>query len=1014
MVDDRYFFVTLHECISLDRDFMRRFITIILLLLGSLMATERCYAQYYSWGVDPANNRWRQMKTKEYRVIYPTQSEEIAQRMMYYLSGVKDDIAYGYKYPQMSIPFVVHPENMMSNGLVMWLPKRVEFLSTPAVNGYSMPWIKQLIAHEYRHAAQYNNLNRGLIKGLSYILGQQSSTIGLLFMPLWMMEGDAVMSETEMSTYGRGLQPSFTMAYRAYGDVTGKYKGFDKWLSGSYKDYIPDHYHLGYLVCRHAYNRYNTIIGNDVAELMKRRPYMVVSNSWIFKYLYGVSQPELFADTFDTLYEHWQSLPEVEQTTEPIAIPEVECHTEYSYPMMWGEDRVIAFKKDLDNTPSIVSIDISTGEEKRLARVGTLSSRPAIDSFGRLWWTEYRRSVLFEQQVFSKICYMNIENGSPKTEYDSRNSLYVTPTTRYGQAWVEYLPDGHYQIAVIGPRRYKSVIDIEMGKEIHGMAWDDATESLYVIVTDDDGMHIARVENDGLHPVTRPAYTTLSDLRAKDGKLYFGSIASGRDELHYYDLATEREYRISTSSYGSFSPMPVDSTRVIATSYDHRGYLPVTQRMSDAEEVEYAPHPPQLLLPESKPWGVINLDTMRFDTQAELQVKQRTPSKRFSRLLHAVNVHSWAPASYDPYDITEESRISFNLGATVMTQNILSTLEGFVTWGWNHKEGSVFRGKLRYYGLGATLWVQGTYGGRQQIYRVAAYDPEKGHVEYSPTPKQGKYYSVGAGITLPLLFDKGHHTQQLTLSASWNFSNGKVANINEIRFNGGKISNIVNVGYTEGVHQLSASIGFQDLRKMARRDFIPSWGIALVGGYVLNPTSKDIGHLAVVYGKLYTPGFGKHNSLSLAMSYQTSLGGFHSNEVLSELTFKSTLLLPRGFSTYDIVNDHYIASSINYQLPLWYPDGGISGVIYFKRLRLNVGLDYASFRMSNTFNEMGEIVRHRKHIGSMGLDLGVDFTIFGMPDAATISATFSLYRKASPDKATNGKLYFSAGLGLPF
>ena len=80
---------------------------------------------------------------------------------------------------------------MRSNGLVMWLPKRVEFLSAPAVDGYSMPWIKQLVAHEYRHAVQYNNLNVGFVKFLSRLLGQQSSTIGLLYMPLWMIEGAA-------------------------------------------------------------------------------------------------------------------------------------------------------------------------------------------------------------------------------------------------------------------------------------------------------------------------------------------------------------------------------------------------------------------------------------------------------------------------------------------------------------------------------------------------------------------------------------------------------------------------------------------------------------------------------------------------------------------------------------------------------------------------------------------------------------------------------------------------------
>lgn len=993
---------------------MKRLIIVIILIISGITTTERCYAQYYSWGVDPVSLRWRQMKSDNYRVVYPTVAESVANRMMLYLDAVQDDIAYGYKYKQMSIPFVVHPANMLSNGLVMWLPKRVEFLSTPSIEGYSMPWTKQLIAHEYRHAAQYNNLNRGLIKGLSYILGQQSSTVGLLFMPLWMMEGDAVQIETEMSTYGRGLQPSFTMHYRAVGDVYGKYKNFDKWICGSYKDYIPNHYTLGYLVCRHSYNRFGTIIGNDVAELMKRRPYMVISNTWIFRRLYGVSQPELFEDTFDTLHEHWQSQPQVEQSTVPVAIPDVTSYTEYAHPIATENGEIIAIKSDMDNAPAFVNIDPTTGTERRIAHIGLISSRPTLSSTGRLWWTEYRRSAWFEQEVTSKLCYMDLSNGHKNTIKKQRNVLYPTPTKGHGIAWVEYSWGGRYAIVINGESKIGNRIEVAMGKEIHGMAWDNSTEALYVIVTDDDGMHLARVEQDGLHKITRPAYTTLSALRAKDGKLYFGSIASGRDELHYYDLGEEREYRISTSSYGSFNPMPMDSMRVVATSYDQRGYLPVTQDMDNAEEVSYAPHPPLTVLPESKPWGVVNLDTVRFDNPTTEEIVSRTPPRRFSRALHAFNIHSWAPVSYDPYDIMEQSRISFNLGATIMSQNILSTMEGFLTWGWNPNEGSVFRGKLRYNGLGVNLWAQGTYGGKQQIYRVATYNPEKGEVEYSPTPRRGKYYSVGAGATLPILIDKGYHTQQITLSASWHFSNGKVANIDELRFEGGKISNVLTIGYTEGVHQLSTSIAFQDVVKMSHRDFIPPWGVVAMAGYTLNPTTDNMGHLAVVYGKLYTPGFAKHHSLSLAASYQTSIGGFHSNDVLSELTFKSTLLLPRGFSTYDIVNDHYVASSLNYHLPIWYPDGGWRGVIFFKRLRLNVGIDYASFRQSNSFNQLGEIARQRKHIGSMGLDLGVDFNIFSMPSAATMSATFSLYRKASPDPATNGKLYFGFGLGLPF
>ena len=993
---------------------LRRFLITILLLLCGILATERLSAQYYSWGVDPPSFKWRQMKAKEYRVVYPDTARNVASRMMYYLDAVKDDIDYGYRYPQMSIPFVVHPSNFRSNGLVMWMPRRIEFLSTPNIEGYSMPWVKQLIAHEYRHAVQYNNLNRGVVKALSYILGQQSSTIGLLFMPLWMMEGDAVMTETEMSTFGRGLQPSFTMPYRAYGNVANVFKYYDKWFCGSYKDYIPNHYNLGYLMSRHGYNRFGCIMGDDVAELTSRRPYMIVSASWVLKRLYGRTRSKFFYDTFHTLYHHWHSLADVEETTNYIPVAEPQSYTTFSHPQVLDGGEVLFLKEDFDQTTAFVTVDPMEGSQRMIAKIGSLSSRPALSSTGRVWWTEYRQSPLFAEQVYSQLCYMDLKTGRPYHMRKQRNVLYPTPTRGYGIAWVEYTADGRYGIVVNGAMDVDRRTELAYGSEIHGMAWDDVTDALYLIITDDDGMHIAKLVRGGLERVTRSAYTTLSDLRAKGGKLYFGSIASGRDELHSYDLATGKEYRLSTSRYGSFQPVPMNDSVVVATTYDRRGYMPSLQSTSGAVEVRYAPHPPKIILPESKPWGVVNLDTVRYDANAEEEVQRMTPPKRFSRVGHAFNIHSWAPASYDPYAIVEESSIAFNLGATIMSQNILSTVEGFLTWGWNPNEGSVYKGILRYNGLGVNLWVRGTYGGSQQIYKIATYDPDKNKLIYSPDIKRGKYYSLGAGATLPILMQRGYHTRQLALSTSWNFSNGMVANVDGLIIENYQVTNIRTVGYTEGVHQLSMGVTFQDYVRQSHRDFLPPWGIAMQGSYTLSPTTDDIGHLLVLYGKLYTPGFAKHHSLSLAASYQTSLGGFQSDLVLSQLTFKSTRLLPRGFTSYDIVNDNYVASSLNYQMPVWYPDGGCPGVIFFKRLRVNLGADYASFRALKGFDENGVVINTRRHIGSVGVDLGVDFNLFAMPDAATISATFSLYKKMAFAPFKDGKLYFSFGLGLPF
>ena len=174
---------------------------------------------------------------------------------------------------------------------------------------------------------------------------------------------------------------------------------------------------------------------------------------------------------------------------------------------------------------------------------------------GRVWWTEYRRSTLFEQRVNSQLCYMDLADGVPRTAERQRNTLYPTASgEEFG--WVEYNPDGRYTVVVRhgeGPERR---FETPVRSEIHGLAWDDRTVAWYVLVTDDSGMWIGRIDSDGLHPITEGAYITLSNLRAGGGKLYYGSIASGRDEAHCYDLMARREYRITTSAFGSFSPAP--------------------------------------------------------------------------------------------------------------------------------------------------------------------------------------------------------------------------------------------------------------------------------------------------------------------------------------------------------------------------------------------------------------------------------------------------------------------------
>ncbi len=977
---------------------MRRALHILLALIAVVVA-ERAAAQYYTWGSD-APQKWSTLRTRDVRMIYPDTVADIAARTLFYVRNLQPVIDRGFRHGPMRIPFVMHPENFQSNGLVMYLPKRVEFLTSPLVDGYAMPWHKQLAAHEYRHAVQYNNLDRGVIRALSYILGQQGSTIGLLFMPIWAMEGDATLFETSVSSFGRGLQPSFSMGYRAMEGVGRRRDGTlrrntDKWFCGSYRDYVPDHYELGFQICSYAWQHYGENVWDKVSRFSIRNPYMIATTKIALGKYYGTDVGDLFRATFDRLEEHWSALPEVagpERILTPL--PE-ENYTIYRWPLAMPDGGVVALKSDYARPERFVSIDPATGEERPLAGTGYVSTRPIVAG-GRLWWTEYRRSKLFEQRVNSQLCYMDLDELRPRAERGIRRVLYPTAVGER-VAWVEYSPDGIYTV-VSGDDRYAA----PRGSELHGMAWDNATEALYVLVTDDDGMHIARIDSAGLHAVTRPAYVTLSDLTAGDGRLYFGSIQSGRDEVHCLDLASGRQWRMSESRYGGFDGSPRGDS-ILVTDYTRHGYR-VTMIPADTvgrEEVVYEELPRNLVNPPQPNLHTINLDTLRFTPADSVAQAADYPTKRYRKVPNLVNIHSWMPVAMNPFDLADEQHINLNVGVTLMSQNLLSNTEAYASYGWNRNEGSLWNLGIRYFGLGVRFDVAASYGGNQMFYRLAQFDEVTSKPVYQTMPSPDRYYSFDVAATLPLYFQSGYHTRRLSISTGWNYSNGMVADMDGIVWEDGKISNIQRVGFQEGLHKLSFSATFADQVRMAHRDFAPRWGYTLSAAYTVNPSNDNFSDLVLLYGSAYIPGFAPHHSLRLAATYQTSIGGYKFPSGYAPLSYRSTRLIPRGFSSSDILSNNYTAVSLDYQLPLCYPEGGIGSLLYFKRIRLNVGGDYARFR------DVTQSGMAWRELWAVGGDLIFDINLFRQPAAATSSVKLSLYHPSS------GGVWFSVGVGLP-
>ena len=989
----------------------------LLFALALLAGLQSVRAQYYTWGSDPANLRWSTVRTPDVRIIYPDTVSDLAARTLFYIRTVRPDIGYGFRHGPMRIPFVMHPENFRSNGLVMFLPKRVEFLTAPAIEGYSMPWCKQLVAHEYRHAVQYNNLNRGFIRALSYVLGQQGSTIGLLCMPIWAMEGDAVMSETAMSSFGRGLQPSFSLAYRAMDNIGRDRRNLDRWFCGSYRSHVPDQYELGYQICSYSYARFGENIWDKVAWYSARNPYVFFTTSVALKKYYRTSVSDLFRGTFNELHDFWAALPKVEDTAAPLCELPEKNYTTYRWPQALPGGRVLALKEDFDRPARLVELDPSTGRERTIARVGSVSTRPALDG-GRVWWTEYRRSKLFEQRVNSQLCYMDLAEGRPRSVAGERRALYPA-SAGDGLGWVEYNYDGSYAVVVRQADGTRQRFAAPDRAEIHGLAWDDTTVAWYVIVTDDSGMWLGRIDSEGVHPITEGAYITLSNLRAGGGKLYYGSIASGKDEVHCYDLLARREYRVTASQYGSFDPAPAEN-KVLVTTYDRLGYRPAVQSLADSALIPVVPArlPVDLVNPPRERWPVVNLDTVRFTAADSLRQAGEFRTKRYRKAPNLVNVHSWMPVAFDPFSAVEEHVIDANIGVTLRSQNLLSNTEAFASYGWNRREGSVFRLGARYSGLGVRFALDAAYGGNQVLYSpfkmtgqpksLLEVDTNTGFLKLPERFSPDKYYSVGLSASLPLYFQCGYHTRQFTVSAHWNYSNGMVAKLDRIEWKNHNITNLEYIGFYEGLHKLSFGAAFSDQVQRAHRDFAPRWGYTVSANYSFNPSDRHFSNLVSTYAQVYLPGFVRHHSVKVAVNYQTSIGGYKFPSGYAPLSYLSTRLIPRGFSSGDILSNNYLAASLDYQLPVWYPEGGIGAVLYFKRIRLNIGGDYARFRdyLPGPHASDGRMVPRR--IWSVGGDIVFDVNVFRQPASATSTVKLSFYRPSS------GGLWFTAAMGLPF
>ena len=888
----------------------------ILLFVISVLFVKTAEAQYYVSGQDPSSIRWRKMETDKFVFIYPDYYE----REVQHLSRYCDTFAW-YNYKEMDIPFskrqsktpvVFHAVGSYSNGLSVWAPKRIELWTAPPQSTYSQPWLQQLMLHEYRHELQMEALNQDGVGMLTSVFGQHVvGAIAGLMVPMWYLEGDATWAETVLSSSGRGREGAFMAPYRALTAKADVPFSYSKAAFGSYKDYVPGDYHLGYLLV--GYDRMTN------ADYWKDGFQSVASKFWTLNPMYKGNFEAEYDSAMCYWKKYWDTFPDDSSSTATRINNCTKTYSEYIPVGLSKVGNTVALRFTMDKPTSLVEIDSFKTERKLLNVVNIYDN----------YFSQYNGKLAYVQMVpdkrwnvvYNNLMVYDIETDETNTLTRGRNVFSPSFSTMGKIVALEVMDNADAYLLVFDTLfNEKQRIKLPAGYQYSYPAWSKDEDVVFMIViTERDGAAIAKfdLQTNELSFITYPKYYTLSHLKLSGDTLFYISDQTAVPQVFSFDMSDNVVVQQTLSKYGVGSYIVGDGGRLIYSDYTTDGYMLMTDKLNNV--LTFQDGADNNLLPP-----ISCKDIPPIPSYSDTLYR----SEPYRKWMHLFDFHSWAPISLSP------SSQEVDLGVSLFSQNLLGT--SVLTSGWQFDHNTL---KNKYY-------IDYEYAG---WYPIINFNTSYAGHEYwiSDVGQMVEYNQLQSSVaaTLPWFYTSGNHffsvgfTAQL-LYATY-FDN----------YDWMEIPDVV-------IGRLSAS--FTHHTEKPYRYLYHPWLQQLVlsveGGM---GTADDALTLATNF---YFPSPISTHSIRIAMGgrYVVDVNGLRLNSMLNA---------PRGYRYINTAN-LTATLSLNYSLPLYYPDWDIASLAYIKRLYANL---FADMAMDNAGNYK-----------SLGLELNANLNVLQISTPITV------------------------------
>ncbi len=940
----------------------------LLLLFISLIAfNSYIFCQFYSAGQDPASTRWEQINTKQFTIVFPHENLSEAKVIAAVLEQSFQKVTQSFGHIPKPIQVIIHGKTAESNGFVTWAPRRMELYPTSPQSVYPQPWLEQLALHELRHVVQIDAARTGFTKFMSYLLGEQATgAVAGGYFPLWLLEGDATLTETLNSLAGRGRMPWFEQQLRAQLIEKGKFT-YNKAYFGSYRDYVPNYYVMGYYLTLGANARYGLDFWGNVMKKTAQNSYYPWMFSRAIKNKTGLRKTRLYQSVFDSLKRDWKNdfdSHAYSNFTNLITLNKKD-YKSYLFLRPLDSTTIVAELTGPGEDGKIVSID-NMGNQSLIKRIGRRDEEPLSVVNNTIAWSEYESDLRWEHAVKSVVKILDVKTGVlKKINYSPR--LFAPSLSPNAKQLAILNFEQHYPSIDIYDIESKLVAKTFSSNDqmILSPCWDENGENLIAIRLNEKGKKISHLnlKTGQWFDLTSESFTEIRYPFNKGNNTYFAGSYNGIENIYRINNQSLKTEKLTSAPFGATAPSIWNDSVLIYSNYSSLGYAPV--------KVSIANLNPEMLDKQllSKP---IWLDSPQLHQLKPIEYNFTDTAmyqqKKYSKW-NLLNLHSWAPA-YVNIDNQEVQS-----GISLFSQNLLSTLS--LQAGYNgdkNKTDEKYFIKLNYLGWRPRLSLSISLGDTQVQKGLFRDNIDTFYVDQKITLQD---FKVKPGLEIPFNLSRGawQRLVQISLNYQYLYHQGYSTEATKytITNNQWALQNTVSKTYhAVNFQNLEYDFFAYNLLKGNSRDIMTRWGQVLELNYRHTPWgTRNLGSVASIITRLYFPGILKHHAIKIENNYQYKTNGdvIPSSSLSLPYQFSNVVSFARGYYPNQFNNQLY-SLKVDYALPLINPDLSIGGVLYMKQIYAKLFYDYARSTLNPIkTNNLISIMQQNREYQSTGIEL---------------------------------------------